>query len=906
MSQALHFESSFWSQKFTGTNVPEYQQGLRILHDKLAQSKTENDEVIAFLRERVSLEESYAVKLTDQGQQRQKSRGFLRDEGATLKKGFDSLRAASELLGSQHMELALNIHDVVLKPLLKMNDEYKTEVSSAKRNIDMKFKQFDNSVKDMDRLKNYYIRKCRDADRAEEQAVLIASETAKNIASQDKTESSDSSIQDTDEKEEQSEDPQGQRNEAETTSPALETEKQETFTLAGQVYSASEFEGLIAKMRQEIPVGEHKIAIFGTYQNTSTGENIARWLQQNVPVCKDSPAAADLIGQQLISAYHVFKLIGQLGDKFVPSSSSIYQWKTIQTSPEIATNGYATSALEGVSGFFGKFGNTISSNASTIPGLPNSGVPGEEPYKIARQEAVQADVAYEKSVRKLDNVRLQLEQLLFAHFSEMEQLEIDRISTIKRAFIEFGALMSNTLPTSKAIYEQMLLYQQTLKPDQDIQYIIQQYFVSGFAPKAVLYENFYHGHALDQSFGVSLIDDSKTSETGIPKIVQLFLNALEEKTKNMSLPDVMAVWATPVALDKVHIVRNELNVPIDQLNDNTMETYDPALLAGTLRLYLRELPESVVTSELYEAIKSLYTDSKLIMSPSDNQEEAVRVQAVAKLLTTMPKAHYTTLKALMGHFDSKLKGSANNKEQPHEVGGSNDFLTKIGQAFGSLLLWPRYATYTTTMDRHLAHLVRDFLSHYDTIFSEDMTVSNTESEKRRLETTIVTDKLGNYQGTVPEPTSPSRRRGLMSLDAAKQGASSMFGAFNRASSSDPPPLPPKNSGSTSSNPLGLVSPPTPSKTPDAFVIADEQTMTPGLDGNEEPDVMFDATEEQEKQITMPSTKPEELSKLATEEEMGLSDQAGKQYSSAQRIEEIDDVVPKDKDGNDIDPFFEDD
>lgn len=496
MSQALHFESSFWSQKFTGSNVPEYQQGLRILHDKLVQSKTENDEVIAFLRERVSLEESYAVKLTDQGQQRQKSRGFLRDEGATLKKGFDSLRAASELLGSQHMELALNIHDVVLKPLLKMNDEYKTEVSSAKRNIDMKFKQFDNSVKDVDRLKNYYIRKCREADRAEEQAVLIASETAKNVASQDKTESSDHSSQDIEEKQGQSEHHQEQRNEAETTAPALETERQETFTLAGQVYSASEFESLIAKMRQDIPVGEHKIAIFGTYQNTSSGENIARWLQQNVPICKDSPAAADLIGQQLISAYHVFKLIGQLGDKFVPSSSSIYQWKTIQNSPDITPNGYATSALEGVSGFFGKFGSTIGSNASTIPGLPVPGVPGEEPYKVARQEAVQADVAYEKSVRKLDNVRLQLEQLLFAHFSEMEQLELDRISTIKRAFIEFGALMSNTLPTSKAIYEQMLLYQQTLKPDQDIQYIIQQYFVSGFAPKAVLYENFYHGHAL--------------------------------------------------------------------------------------------------------------------------------------------------------------------------------------------------------------------------------------------------------------------------------------------------------------------------------------------------------------------------------------------------------------------------
>lgn len=66
------------------------------------------------------------------------------------------------------------------------------------------------------------------------------------------------------------------------------------------------------------------------------------------------------------------------------------------------------------------------------------------------------------------------------------------------AFIEFGAIMSNTLPTAKAIYDQMLLYQETLKPEQDIQYIIQQYFVSGFAPKSILYDNFYHGHSIGE------------------------------------------------------------------------------------------------------------------------------------------------------------------------------------------------------------------------------------------------------------------------------------------------------------------------------------------------------------------------------------------------------------------------
>lgn len=416
MSQPLHFESSFWGQKFTGSSVPDYQAGLRILHEKLAQSRTENDEIIAFLRDRVSVEESYGVRLTDQGQQRQKPKGFLRDEGATLRKGFDSLRAASELLGSQHMELALNIHEVVLKPLIKLSDDYKSEVGSSKRNIDMKFKQFENGVKDVERHKNYYVRKCREADRAEELALTSTSETAKIPLLSAKKDSIDKEVSESGTGEQQSPELEKAADQ-DKLPPAADNANVPalTFTLAGQVYSATEFDSLITKMRQEIAVTEHKVPIFGTYQNTSTGENIARWLQQNITKCKDSPATADLIGQQLISSYHMLKLIGQLGDKFVPSSHHVYQWKTTTTSPEAnaSASAVASSALEGVSGILGKFGSTIASNASNVvPGTSSQVPAGEEPHKLARRDAELADAAYLKAVRKLDNIRLQLEQML--------------------------------------------------------------------------------------------------------------------------------------------------------------------------------------------------------------------------------------------------------------------------------------------------------------------------------------------------------------------------------------------------------------------------------------------------------------------------------------------------------------
>jgi hypothetical protein len=77
----------------------------------------------------------------------------------------------------------------------------------------------------------------------------------------------------------------------------------------------------------------------------------------------------------------------------------------------------------------------------------------------------------------------------------MEQVEIHRINTIKQAFTEYTSCLSTSLPIDKSMIEELVANQESLKPDQDIQYIVQQYYVSGFSPKPILYENFYHGIA---------------------------------------------------------------------------------------------------------------------------------------------------------------------------------------------------------------------------------------------------------------------------------------------------------------------------------------------------------------------------------------------------------------------------
>lgn len=70
------------------------------------------------------------------------------------------------------------------------------------------------------------------------------------------------------------------------------------------------------------------------------------------------------------------------------------------------------------------------------------------------------------------------------------------------------------------------------------------------------------------------------------------------------------MWTTDVPLDRVHEARTELNVEDSSIDQDKLKKYDPLLLASLLRLYLQELPECLLTFDLYDPVKVLYADSK--------------------------------------------------------------------------------------------------------------------------------------------------------------------------------------------------------------------------------------------------------------------------------------------------------
>ena len=75
------------------------------------------------------------------------------------------------------------------------------------------------------------------------------------------------------------------------------------------------------------------------------------------------------------------------------------------------------------------------------------------------------------------------------------------------------------------------------------------------------------------------------------------------------------MWTSEIQLDQAHEARERINIPSLSLvlMSQNLERYDVMVLASLIRLYLMELPECLLTFELYDPIKLLYTNRKFFI-----------------------------------------------------------------------------------------------------------------------------------------------------------------------------------------------------------------------------------------------------------------------------------------------------
>lgn len=363
-----------------------------------------------------------------------------------------------------HQKIASNIRELVVSPFRRWCDQHEARIENSHDDLQSRIKEHSKQVDLVKKLRSHYFNKCRVLEDLEEENKLAfqAPETSPRAKPTPKI-----------------------------ILPEREPEEEEPLELGDRVYSPDELKKLLIHMLENIPLGEIKVPIIGTYQNTSTGADIVEYTQKYLNAT--SLSYAERIGQDLVDNGFL-RLVGNMGSTFANSSKLRYQWrpKSFQISGVPEKRG-SLMRVTSVANSEDGIDSPIASVSEMLQGWNplNNPHPNETPAEKLRRESQEADDRYKAAVRKLDFIRCKLEEEIVANLRFMEQCELDRLKAIKAVVLDFSGAVSNVIPNLQSTVDHMMLYQETIQPLGDLRYLLENYRTGGFVPKVQAYENYY-------------------------------------------------------------------------------------------------------------------------------------------------------------------------------------------------------------------------------------------------------------------------------------------------------------------------------------------------------------------------------------------------------------------------------
>ncbi|KAL2760572.1 hypothetical protein ACRALDRAFT_1059639 [Sodiomyces alcalophilus JCM 7366] len=674
------FADSFWS--------PDYAAGLGVLFGKLQQGVLENRQILTVARLRAEAEEAYGQRLADIVPAVDKVQGgFSRDDGATIRKAYEGVRTEMEDSAKSHKKIAQNIRDLVVNPFSRWCDAHESRIQDSQDELQSRIKSHDRQAELVKKLRSNYFNKCRLVEDIEEENKLAFRDVESSPKNTNVPEIKVSENKD------------------------AESEDEEVFEIGDEVYHPDQVKKILAHMLNTIPLGEHKVPIMGTYQNTSPGTDIVEYLQRNMGTT--SVSYAERIGQDLIS-HGFLRLIGNVGSTFANSSKMIYQWRP---------KAFETAGVQDTKQLGRTFSIPVSDGSSDSPVvgtvseyLANWNVlgnahPNETPAERLRREAREADEKYKAAVRRLDELRCGLEQNIQLHLRFLERCELDRLRAIKTVILDFSGTISNAIPILQSAVDNMMLFQETIQPASDLRYMLENYRTGGFHPKVVVYENYYN-QVDEQTFGVDLEARAKADKKRVPIIVTTLLTFLDHHYPDLEGDEARrGVWLVDVPLSQTHKLRAKVNNGKPVAHEVLTE-FDIPTVASLLKLYLLELPDSIVSTHLYEIIRQFYTAPQSV-DGSDASRISVLVQTLAQLRLT----NIATLDACMNHFTRLIDLTS----------ADETYIAALATSLAPCILRPRTESSLTMEEKHAYRLVRDLFKYKDPIFAELKRMSTVHS-----------------------------------------------------------------------------------------------------------------------------------------------------------------------------------
>ncbi|GAP89176.1 putative rho-gtpase-activating protein 8 protein [Rosellinia necatrix] len=665
------FTDSFWT--------PDYAAGLGVLFTKLQQGVQENRQILTIARMRAEAEELYGQRLGDIAPAADKvTGGFSRDDGASVRKAYDGMRTEMEDASRNHRKIAQSIRDLVVNPFARWCDAHESRIQDSQDELQARIKAHDRQVEIVKKLRSAYFNKCRLAEDIEEE---------NKLAFQDPETS-----------------PKINKNIPEIkVSPQKEEPEDEIYEIGDETYQPEQVKQILLHMMNTIKMGETKVPILGTYANTSCGSDIVEYLQRHMGTT--SVSYAERIGQDLVTNGFL-RLVGNVGNNFANSSKLFYQWR-----PKAFQMSGLPDKKAAMSRTFSMPASSDSGSESPVVGavseylsgwnVLNNQHPNETQPERMRREARETDEKYKAGVKKLDELRCDLEEAIFMHLRFLERCELDRLKAIKTVVLDFSGTISNVIPSLQSTVDHMILYQETIQPGGDLRYLLENYRTGRFAPKVVTYENYYN-KVDEQTFGVDLEARARADKKRVPVIVTTILTYLDHHYPDLEGDEARrGIWLADVQLPQVHKLRAKVNDG-KPFTSEVLAEFDIPTVAHLLKLYLLELPDSLVSSHVYEIIRTIYS------TPTTDNTDDARVAVLQQTLSQLRLTNIATLDACMNHFTRLIDLTS----------ADEDYVQNVAATLAPCILRPRVETSLTMEEKHACRLIRDLFAHKSAIFGE--------------------------------------------------------------------------------------------------------------------------------------------------------------------------------------------
>lgn len=559
LSLPLTFTNSFWTQ--------DYRKGLEVLYNKLEQGVVENNEIVAFIRARAAAEAQMATSLQHPVTIGSHGAGFNKDDGASLLMAFRGLQAESEAQGQIHKDISKDLRAIVADPFNEWAQGYEERLSSSKAMVMNNWlRAYEDSQKEVIKLKSSYLQKTRRADEAEDDVKFAPNNdlgdhytTSPRHLPRDKTTqpqrsatvteriaqrfkeiqrkaagTSNSGVE-ADATSEASEEKaftkvdKGKRRAVESPSPSamesppplsppLPPAKLETTSplimeaplpptpilLAGLSIPPASVSALLLRAATELKPRSIRFPLLGEYSDCFTGEEFVAWLNTNVPGFDGNLDRAEDAARELTERDGLLRRIGEFGNGFEHSDEAYYQFrpKAFELGSETETVS-SSMPKRNLAPLADNLIKRSNNFVNVVTKALNSNAQAEPAHIRLREEAEEADKIYRVAVRKLDRQRLGLEERIEETLKTLQRGEMERLRAVKTVLLQYQGTLATIPKALEPSIERSATLVTSYQPDGDLTALMERYRTGPFRPTPQLYESVAHDES-DVVFGIDL------------------------------------------------------------------------------------------------------------------------------------------------------------------------------------------------------------------------------------------------------------------------------------------------------------------------------------------------------------------------------------------------------------------